>query len=129
MLCEICKKNIIKRHTIHSLFEREIHHICSYCYEQYPLSIEQKVFPIEEGVVYWSSMIKTDDAISPYAHMSFMKPFYIDYVKHYNKCIFLHFDQLKHTIITILDSLKLGDIYLLTLYENIDEKEETEYDI
>ena len=128
MICEICKKIIVKRHTIHTLFQKEMHHICEYCYQKYPLLIKQSVFPIQEGNVYWSSMIHTNEKLSPMAYMSFMKPFYVDYVKHHKHSIYLHFDQLSDTILSILDSLRLGDIYLLTLHENIDE-EENEYDI
>ncbi len=128
MLCEICKKEIVKRHTIHSLFKVEKHHICEFCFNKYPLMMKTSVIPIEKGQILWTSMIKTKDTISPIAHMSFMKPFYISFMRRSDKCIFLHFDQLKHKILTILDSLELGDIYLLTLHENI-EIEENEYDI
>lgn len=128
MICEICGKAIVKRHTLLTLYQKDTHHICEYCYLKYPLLIKQAVFPIREGKVYWTSMIHTDESISPYAHMSFMKPFYIDFVKHHHKCIYLHFDELSDKILTILDTLKLGDIYLLTLHENIKE-EENEYDI
>ncbi len=129
MYCEICHQVIVKRHTIHTLFKNEMHHICDYCFRKYPLIVKKSVLPIESGVMYWTSMIKTPDYVSSTAYMSFMKPFYFDYIKHNNKCLFLHFDRLSSTILSILDSLKLGDIYLLTLYENIDEEEENEYDI
>ena len=128
MFCEICKKEIVLRHTIHTLFKRETHHICNDCFEQYPLIIKTSIFPIEEGQVRWTSMIKTNDDISGYAHMSFMKPFYLAYMKYHRKDIYLHFDRLTDKILSILDSLKLGDIYLLTLHQNIEE-EENEYDI
>lgn len=129
MYCEICHQEIVERHTIHTLFKREMHHICDYCFRRYPLHIKQTVLPINEGVIYWTSMIKSNDYISSMAYMSFMKPFYLDYINHYKKCLFLHFDKLSSTILTILDSMKLGDVYLLTLHENIDEEEENEYDI
>lgn len=128
MICEICHQVIVKRHTIKTLYQKEMHHICDGCYQKYPLLIKQTVFPIEEGRVYWSSMIHSNDPVSSKAYMSFMKPFYLDYVNHHKNSIYLHFDRLSDTILSILDSLRLGDIYLLTLHENIVE-EENEYDI
>ncbi len=128
MLCEICKQEIVKRHTIHTLFRKDIHHICEYCYQQYPLLIKHSVLPIENGRLFWTSMIKTHDYVSSVAYMSFMKPFYITFLNHHQSCIYLYFDRLTTRIFTILDSMKLGDIYLLTLHENIDE-EENNYDI
>ena len=128
MICEICLKEIVVRHTFHSLFRKQIHHICEYCLEKYPLIIKEHVFPIQNHLVYWTSMIQTNDVVSPIAYMSLMKPFYLAYGRFYKKCIYLHFDYLSSTILETLDSLKLGDIYLLTLHENIVE-EENEYDI
>ncbi len=128
MICEICLKEIVIRHHIQTLFKRQTHHICERCLAKYPLIIRHSVFPIEDGLVHWTSMVKTYDDISPLAHMSMMKPFYLTYMTYHQKCIFLHFDYLSSTILTILDSMKLGDIYLLTLHENILE-EENEYDI
>lgn len=128
MYCEVCKQEIVIRHTIHTLYQSDMHHICEYCFRRYPLLIKHSVLPINEGTIYWTSMIKNDEYLSSLAYMSFMKPFYSAFMAYYHKYLFLHFDRLTGRILAILDSLRLGDIYLLTLHENIDE-EENEYDI
>ncbi|MFA5470860.1 MAG: hypothetical protein WCZ00_01210 [Acholeplasmataceae bacterium] len=72
----------------------------------------------------WASMIQTYDDISPLAHMSFYKPFIIDFIKNYHQSILLIYDQLNDEIMDLLEKVKLGDIYLLSLYDMIEKKGE-----
>lgn len=124
MFCEICKKKITSRRHLFNLFVIQTHHICEYCFQKYPLIIKKSLVPIDGGEMIWASMIQTYDVISPIAHMSFYKPFIIEFMKVYNHCIFLIFDYLSEEIIDMLEKIKLGDIYLLTLYDMIEKKGE-----
>lgn len=122
MLCEICKKKVKTRRTINNLFDPEIHHICEKCYMENPLIIRKSVIPIEDGMLYIHQMLGQSTSY-PNAYMSLMKPFYLDFIRHLKTDIMLYFDQTGEQIFEILDSLKLGSIYLLTLYENIGKGE------
>jgi len=52
-----------------------------------------------------------------------IKPYYLDFIKNYPQSIFIYQDYVDESMFDQLDSLKLGDIYLLTLYENIEKGE------
>lgn len=128
MICEICKKKITYRISLFNLFKIERHHICDYCYEKYPLIIRNSMIPIDGGEVTWLSLIQTSEDISPLAHMSFYKPFILDYLKHHKQSVLIIIDKISEDWFILFDNLKLGDIYLLTLYDNI-EKKESYYEI
>lgn len=128
MFCEICNKKITTRRNLFNIFKIERHHICEYCYQKYPLIIKRSMIPIDGGEVIWLSLIQTSEHISPLAHMSFYKPFYIEYLRQYKNQIILIFDKISEDWFTLFDKMKLGDIYLLTLYDNI-EKKESYYEI
>ncbi len=128
MFCEICKKKITYRKHLFNLFQIERHHICEYCYEKYPLIIRSSVIPIDGGEVTWLSLIQTSEDISPLAHMSFYKPFMIEYLTYHKDSVLLMFDQISEDWFILFDKIALGDIYLLTLYDNI-EKKESYYEI
>jgi hypothetical protein len=54
-----------------------------------------------------------------------LKPYYLNYLKNHQNQIVLYFDVVELSInYDLLDSLKLGDIYLVSLYENIEKKGE-----
>ncbi len=123
MYCEICSKKISSRKHLFNIFKLNIHHICELCYKKYPLIPKRSIIPIKGGVILWQSLIQTHDEISPIAHMSFYKPYIIDYVTHYHDYILLIYDDLDEKTIELLDKMLFGNIYLLTLYENIGKKE------
>lgn len=123
MVCGICGKKVKTKKTILNLFDPEIHHICESCYMMYPLFPKTEVIPIEEGMIFHNSMIRGDSHVSGIAFMSFVKPYLRHYLTKYRDCIFLYLDDLKEISFITLDSLKLGNIYLLTLHENIEEGE------
>ena len=68
-------------------------------------------------------MIRGDEHGLGPSYMSFIKVYLKHYLKEYKDCAFLYYDQVTHDTIKVLDLLKLGSIYLLTLYENIEEGE------
>lgn len=119
MFCEICRKKISIRKHLFNIFKTNTHHICEFCYQKYPLIPKRSTIPIKGGVMIWQSLIQTSDDISPLAHMSFYKPYLIDYMINFDKHILLIDDDLNDELLNIYDSMKLGDIYYLTLYDKI----------
>ena len=124
MLCEICHKKIVMQRHIFNLFDVSIHHICETCYMKYPTYPKFHVIPIEKAQMYVHIISDFNHRVEPLAYMSFIKPAYINYLKHFSNTIILYFDILDDNIMSILDSLELGDLYVTSLYENIEEKGE-----
>jgi len=124
MQCEVCRKKVKTNKNIFNLFNPETHHICEYCYQRYPLLMRFQVLPIEEGVLTHHLLSSRFYSINPIAFMSFLKPYYIDYIKHHKDKLFALFDILDDHTLAMLDSLKFGDIYFVSLYENIEKKGE-----
>ena len=110
MFCEICKKKITQRRHLFNIFKRSTHHICELCYQKYPLLPRRSTIPIGGGVLIWNSLIQTSDEISSLAHMSFYKPYIIDYILNYNSNILILADHFDYKMMEIYDNLKLGDI-------------------
>lgn len=120
MQCVICQKTIKISTSIDTLFKKEKHHICERCYHEFPLYFDYLILPIEdyEMTTVVLSKIKTNQ--NPLAYMSYYKPFIVDYIKHKRTDIILIFDDLTQEIYNILDTLKLGDILVISLYISID---------
>jgi len=127
MLCESCREKIIKNRSIYQMFTVETHHICESCYQKNQMIPHLQVLPIEDYVIIWYNILK-EGTLTPLAYMSFLKGYYQLFLNQYKDYLFLYFDYLTEEIHLILDSLKLGNIYLLTLYEYI-EKKENNYEI
>jgi hypothetical protein len=119
MFCEICRKKISVRKHLFNIFKVDTHHICESCYQKYPLIPKRSIIPIKEGVMIWQSLIQTNDDISSLAHMSFYKPYIIDYMNNYNTHVLLIDDYFNDNLFKIYDIFELGDIYFLTLYDKI----------
>ena len=122
MLCECCFKKIIPKRTIFNLFEIETHHICELCYMKQPMIPHYQVVPIEQGKIMWYNLCK-EEVIYPVAYMSFLKTYVLTFMTYHKKDIFLYTDQLTESLLNILDSLKLGNVFLVSLCEKIDKKE------
>ena len=124
MLCQVCRKKVRTDKNIFNLFSPETHHICEYCCQKYPLLLRIDVLPIEEGILLVHLLSSRHYSLNPIAFMSFLKPYYIDFLKHHQGKVLLVFDILDDNTLALLDSLKFGDIYFVTLYENIEGKGE-----
>ncbi len=122
MFCYICHKKIRVKKYLYNLFQLETHHICEYCLEKYPVMVQYQVIPLDYYKVHWYSLLQTDEKLEGMAYMSFLKPFYLDFLKMKDKPIYLYFDQISDKLITILQSLE-HHVYLVTLYDNINAKE------
>lgn len=123
MICELCLKKVKTKKNINNLFSLETHHICELCYDQYPLNIRSQVIPIEEGVINYQLLLADHVTKDGLAYASFLKPFYLSYLEMFRKDVIIYVDEIDEKLFIILDSLKLGNIYLLALYENIEKGE------
>jgi hypothetical protein len=119
MLCLQCQKRFYERKTFSNLFSFETHFICESCYQRYPLLPRYQTIPIQGGVMHYHLLIERHRAINPEAYMSFLKPYYLYFLKIQTKHIFLYFDIIDDKIIQTMDLMKLGDLYVVALYENI----------
>jgi len=123
MYCEICHKKIRVKKQLYNLFRIETHHICEYCLMNYPLIVNHQIIPTDLSQINWYSLIHEDDDINGIAYMSFLKPFYLDFIRQKDNSIYLYFDHISDKLMIILQSLEFGQIYLVTLYDNINENE------
>lgn len=118
MICYICKKKIVTQVRLYNLFKIETHHICDRCLMLYPIDINYQVIPNQSHVIEWYSMISEETVLDPMAYMSFIKPFYIDFLPIKSQAILLYLDVISDKLINILTSLE-WHIYLVTLYDEI----------
>ncbi len=124
MQCEICLNIFSTRRHFYNLFEPETHHICESCYMTYPLFPGYRLYPIDHYEIHHFILSERSYLQNPMAYMSFLKPYYMTYLKQNNDMMFLYFDILEHHIVSLLEPLKLGDFVIVSLYENIEEKGE-----
>jgi hypothetical protein len=125
MICEICGLKIVSKITLQNIFKIEKHHICEHCLQKYPIHVTHQVLPCEHGIIDWFSLIHEKEALNPIAYMSFLKPFYMHYINQHSHSIYLYFDGISDKLLNILQSLEFDNIYLVTLYDEIKEKEQT----
>lgn len=118
MICFICKKKIITQIKLYNLFQKETHHICERCFKLYPIDIQYQVIPNQHHVIEWFSLMSEKIELNPMAYMSFIKPFYINFLHIKSEAILLYLDVISDKLINILTSLE-WHIYLVTLYDEI----------
>lgn len=123
MLCESCRKKIIPMRTFKNIFSMETHHICERCYMKVPIHSTHQVIPIEEGEILWYNLLK-ERVDYPLGYMSFIKSYIWMFMNLYPSYLFIYVDEVSMKLFDLLDSLKLGNIFLVSLYENIDKKGE-----
>ena len=124
MLCEHCRKKIIKRRNLYNLLEKECHHLCESCYQRYPLLPSYEVIPIDSGVIHLFTMIKKVYPVKPSCYQSFLKSYYDLHQKTLKKTTLLIFDVIDDDILVDLDHILFGDLMVVRLYENINRKGE-----
>ncbi len=119
MLCRICLKKVRTRRHWNHLFHPEIHHICESCYGKYPLLSRFEVIPVEGYVMRYHVMSTKNTHLDPISYMSFDHQYIRMFLKHHDNDIVLLFDTMDSQVLSLLDSLKLGNLFVVTLYENI----------
>lgn len=124
MLCEHCRKKIIKRRNLYNLLETESHHLCESCYQRYPLLPSYEVIPIDSGVIHLFTMIKKSYPVKPSCYQSFLKSYYDLHQKSMKDLPLLIFDYMDEDVFDILDHMSFGDLMIVRHYENIIRKGE-----
>jgi len=88
-----------------------------------PIHSTHQVIPIEEGEILWYNLLK-ERVDYPLGYMSFIKSYIWMFMNLYPSYLFIYIDEVSMKLFDLLDSLKLGNIFLVSLYENIDKKGE-----
>jgi len=120
MKCIECKELIDKKITYRNIFKVSKHHICEYCFTKYLYIQDLLVIPIENFQIYLNVLF--DNYGNPLALMSFLKPYYLYYLKNESNKTLLYFDSFNEKTYTLVDELRIGDLYIITL-KNESEKE------
>jgi len=119
MLCRICLKKVRTKRNLMNLLTPERHHICESCYTKYPLLPRLDVIPVEGYLMRYHVMSTRCLNHDPMAYISFLESYIRLYLKMYSLDILLFFDVMDSQTQSLLDSLKLGNLFVVTLYENI----------
>lgn len=91
--------------------------ICEYCFRNYIFIYDLDVLPIQNYLMYLNTLVL--DYKNEYSLMSFLKPYYIYYLKQKNKSIILYFDNINDKIYQIINKLNLNDLFVITLKNNL----------
>jgi len=119
MLCRICLKKVRTQRNLTNLLSFETHHICESCYTKYPILPRFDVIPIDGYIMKYHVMSVRPLNHDPVAYMSFYEHYIRLFLKTHRLDILLLFDLMDSNTLSLLDSLKLGNLFVVTLYENI----------
>lgn len=123
MKCLVChEKNVLKR-TLWNLFKDNYYFLCVNCFIKNPINGKLKVYPIENDLLYHFDL-NIENIIEPLAYQSFIGPILLKTIKLNKDVIVVYEDVFTLKLFKLLDNLKLGNIFLLTLKENTDNKGE-----
>ncbi len=119
MFCEICQEKIVVKRDLWHLFTPSIHHICERCFTKYPLYSQTKVYPINGYIMTHTVLSMVKYKYQGICYQSFIAPYIKHYLKDFDNLIFLYFECMDLKVYELLDSLELGDLYVVSLYENM----------
>ena len=114
MFCYGCNDLIKKEITYLNIFKTYQHKICDNCFNSNTFIQKLIVFPTNEGIV--ENHILFEKPINPLAIMSFLKPYYLYFLKKKRNFIILCFDSNNKMLYNMLQQITLGDIFLITLF-------------
>lgn len=123
MKCLICQEKIVIKRTLWNLFQDDYFQICNNCFIKYPVNSKLKVYPIENYLIYHIDL-NVNNIIEPLAYQNFIGPILVKIKKLNKDVIVIYQDEFTFELYKLLDNLRLGNIYLLTLKENTDNKGE-----
>lgn len=121
MFCLHCQKSLEKVIDINNIFKVSTQHICEACMTQSIVISLKKVIPIDSFLLEYNIIFDKIYERHPEAYMTFLKPYYIYFLKNRSNDIFIYLDTLTLETMKVLDRLKLGNIFLVTLYETKEE--------
>lgn len=113
MLCRVCNNLINKDVTIKNIFKPNIDKICNNCFMSNTFIQKLNIIPITDYVIEEHTLFEKE--VNPLALMSFLKPYYMYYLKNKQENIILYFDTVDQLIYNNLQNIKLGNIFLLVL--------------
>jgi len=113
MYCQDCLSLKEREITYLNIFRKNRHFICNYCLRNYIFIHEVTVVPINNYLMYINTLVM--DYKNSNSLMSFLKPYYIFYLKNKLESIILYFDDINDKIYTILNILRLNDIFVIAL--------------
>lgn len=119
MYCEICHEKIVIQRHLWNLFQPLTHHICERCFTKYPLYSKTLIYPIEGYLMTHIVMSMVKYKYQGICYQSFIAPYIKTFLKHKDNLIFLYFECMDVRTYELLDSLELGDLFVVTLYENM----------
>lgn len=80
MLCLECGELVEKRITYLNLFSKNIDKICNTCFTKYIFIQELDIIPNGNTLIYINTLFDRE-VLEPLAFMSFLKPYYLYYLK------------------------------------------------
>jgi hypothetical protein len=119
MFCQICHEKIVEERTLWHLFKPSVHSICERCYQKYPLYPRTKEYPIKGYLMIHTCLSVVKYKYQGNCYQSFIAPYINAFLKLNKKSIFLYFECMDLNIYELLDSLELGNLIIVTLYENM----------
>lgn len=117
MYCLECGKLINRTINYTNIFKKERHFICEYCFRNYLFLYEVDVLPIDNHLLFLNVLL--DNYKDSNAFMSFLKPYYIYYLKNNLKSIIMYFDVFNDKIYNIINILNLDDLFIITLKKQL----------
>ncbi len=124
MLCGVCQEKIVIKRDLWNLYHRSFDLICEACYQKYPLNLSHSTYPIENDLLHVYRLSNERYPHGDFPYQRFMGWILISLIKRYPDAIILSVEELDQKLYTLLDSLRLGDFVVMTLFENIDIKGE-----
>lgn len=113
MICLNCNKPI-HNITFKSIFKESHQTICSNCYSEEIIYFQHETIPISNYEINIHSFL--NNVKSNYiCWMSFLKPWYLDYLNNYKEDVLLVFDSFDEDLFLILENINLGNIYIISV--------------
>ena len=116
MECLKCSKLLKRVISYKNIFAKDIHKICEFCFDSINFIHDLIVIPVEGYILNLNVLLK--DYQNSLAYMSFLKPYYIYYIKNIKESIILYFNDINDKIYKILNIIRLGNIYAIALKTN-----------
>lgn len=113
MYCLECQKLINKVINYKNIFKINIHKICESCFSKYLFIQRFDVIPINNYLLYVNTLF--DDYKNADAMTSFLKPYYLYYLKNNKSDFIMYFDTINNEIYSILNLLNMSNIFIITL--------------
>lgn len=120
MYCLECDKLINKRIVYFNIFKKNIHKVCETCFMTFNINYQYEVLPLNNYLLHLNIIV--NDFENPYSIMSFLKPYYIYYLKNKLKMLILYFDILDRKMYNLVTKTNISNIYMIVLKNKIEKR-------